>query len=306
LRFAPASIELRRAQILLILAALVPTSLALVVAICVLVLAHNSAGVVLGILALVFTVLGISGAVLVQIFVRRGDSMARLQNDFVSSVSHELRTPLTSIRMFVETLAMGRVSGDPAESQRVLGMLAKEVSRLESLVERVLELAKLEAGKRRFELRPTKVDAVIEGATAAFEAVRLAGGGPGVALEHQVEPGLMIKADQGALAQALLNLLLNAYKYTGDEKRIRVQAQTHGRKVEIAVTDNGPGISRGDQRVIFDRFVRGRDPVAGTEGTGMGLAVVNLIVRAHAGRVEVVSPPGQGATFRLILPREIS
>jgi two-component system phosphate regulon sensor histidine kinase PhoR len=302
-RFAPASIELRRAQILLILAAVVPTALALVVAILVLVLAHNPAAVVLGILALVFTVLAITGAILVQIFVRRGDSMARLQNDFVSSVSHELRTPLTSIRMFVETLAMGRLKGDAAQTQVVLEMLAKEVNRLESLVEKVLELAKLEAGKRRFERKPTPVAAVVDGACAAFEAVRMASGGPPVEITRRLEPDLMIEVDQGAIEQALLNLLLNAYKYTGDDKRITLVAHAIGRKVEIAVTDNGPGISRSDQRVIFERFVRGADPAQGTEGTGMGLAVVNLILRAHEGRVEVASHPGEGATFRLILPR---
>jgi two-component system phosphate regulon sensor histidine kinase PhoR len=299
----PASVELRRAQVLLILAALLPSSLATIAAILVLVLANRATDVVLGILVLVFGLLAITGVVFVQVFLRRGDTMARLQNDFVSTVSHELRTPLTSIRMFVETLAMGRVK-HPEESRRVLELLAKEVTRLEGLVERVLELARLEAGKRAFVRKPTAVAAIIDGALEAFEVMRLAGGGPDATIVKSVEGGLTVDVDQAAVEQALLNLLMNAYKYTGDDKRITVSAVAHGRRVEIAVTDNGPGISRQDQRIIFDRFERGGDPTrAETQGTGMGLAVVNLIVKAHRGKVEVRSEPGAGATFRMLLPR---
>jgi two-component system phosphate regulon sensor histidine kinase PhoR len=291
----PASIELRRAQILLVLAALVPTILATVAAILVLVLAQDAADVVLGILVLVFGLLAITGAVFVQIFLRRGDSLARMQNDFVSSVSHELRTPLTSIRLFVETLALGRVQHDEAETRHVLAMLASEVGRLDQLVERVLDLARMEAGKRKFTLQPVKVRDIVEGARQAFEVVRLAGGGPPAKVEQEVDPELVIDADRTAFEQALVNLLSNAYKYTGDDKHIVVRAQGHGRTVEISVTDNGPGISR-----------TGQDAAAhAPQGTGMGLAVVDLIVRAHRGRVDVQSQPGQGATFRLRVPRSV-
>jgi two-component system phosphate regulon sensor histidine kinase PhoR len=301
---APASIELRRAQLLLILAALVPTALATVAAILVLVFARRATDVVLGILVLVFGILAITGAAFVQVFLRRGDSLARMQNDFVSTVSHELRTPLTSIRMFVETLAMGRVKGDPQQQQAVLQMLAKEVLRLEVLVERILELAKLEAGKREFDRRATPVTAIVDGALTAFEATRLAGGGPEARLRLHVDPTLHVDVDQAALEQALLNLISNAYKYTGDDKQIDVQAVANGRKVEITVSDNGPGISWEDRRLIFNRFERGRDKERQTApGAGMGLAVVNLIVRAHGGRVDVSSQPGAGASFRMLLPR---
>ena len=302
---APASIELRRAQLLLILAALVPSALATVAAILVLVFARRATDVVLGILVLVFGVLAITGAAFVQVFLRRGDSLARLQNDFVSTVSHELRTPLTSIRMFVETLALGRVKGDPAEHQAVLHMLAKEVARLEGLVERVLELAKLEAGKREFVRARTPVRDIVDGALAAFEVTRIAGGGPEPTLRTNVDASLCVDVDRAALEQALLNLIGNAYKYTGDDKQIDVQAVAAGRgKVEITVSDNGPGISWQDRKVIFDRFERGGDPARQAEpGAGMGLAVVNLIVRAHGGRVDVSSQPGAGASFRLLLPR---
>jgi two-component system phosphate regulon sensor histidine kinase PhoR len=300
---APASVELRRAQILLILAALVPITAGMIASILVLVFARRSTDVVLGILILVFGLIATTGAAFVQVFLVRGQSLARLQNDFVSTVSHELRTPLTSIRMFVETLALGRVK-DPEESRRVLEMLAKEVARLEGLVERVLELARLEAGKREFVRHPTPVVELVDGALGAFEVVRLAGAGPPVAITRDIDTALIVDVDRAAFEQALLNLLTNAYKYTGEDKRITVRAVAHGRRVEISVSDNGPGISRQDQRVIFQRFERGSDPTrTSARGTGMGLAVVDLIVRAHRGKVEVLSHPGAGATFRVLLPR---
>lgn len=301
----PASVELRRAQMLLMLAALVPTSLGVAVGIVWLAVARRSAEVLFGVLVLAFCGLAITGAILVQIFLRRGDSLARLQNDFVSTVSHELRTPLTSIRMYVETLALGRVQADSEEARRCLDMLAREVARLEALVERVLDLARLEAGKRRFERHPAPVEEVVEGAVAAFDALRETSGGAPMAITRELAPGLVLNVDRAAVEQALLNLLTNAHKYTGDDKRVTIRAAANGtRRVELSVEDNGPGIPNQDKKVIFERFERGSDPGRATiAGTGMGLAVVNLIVRAHRGKVEVDSEPGRGAVFRLFLPR---
>jgi two-component system phosphate regulon sensor histidine kinase PhoR len=287
----------------LILAAVVPTALATAVGIVLLAVARRAADVVFGILVLAFCALAITGAVLVHIFVRRGESQARLQNDFVSSVSHELRTPLTSIRMFVETLALGRVT-DPAEAKRCLNLLGKETLRLEQLIEKVLDLARLEAGKRPFDRKPTPVGEIVDGAVAAFDAIRL---GTPVTLTRDIAPDLVVDVDRGAIEQVLVNLLTNAFKYTGDDKRIEIRAAPHKtkkRKVEVTVADNGPGIAKGDEKLIFEPFERGAGPERGSvDGTGLGLAVVNLIVRAHKGRVEVDSAPGQGARFRISLPR---
>ncbi|MBI4510115.1 MAG: sensor histidine kinase [Deltaproteobacteria bacterium] len=301
---APASVQLRRAQMLLILAAVVPTALATFSGIIWLVVARRAMEVLFGILVLAFCSLGITGAILVSIFVRRGDSLARLQTDFVSSVSHELRTPLTSIRMFVETLMLDRVQGNPEETRRCLSLMAKETARLENLVERVIELARLEAGKRPFRMQPTRVEDIVDGALAAFDAVLL---GAKVSLVREVEPGLMVNADRAAVEQALVNLLSNAYKYTGDQKVIELRVRAQGtRKIEISVADNGPGVSWDEQRLIFERFERGKAAeTAGKGGTGLGLAFVSAIVRAHRGRVDVVSQPGHGARFRLLLPRVV-
>ncbi len=286
------------------LAAIVPTTLITLVGVIGLVIARRGMDIALGVMILAFSGLAITGIILVQIFVRRGESLARLQNDFVSSVSHELRTPLTAIRMFVETLAMGRLRDDPAETQRCLDLLAGEVARLETLVERVLELARLEAGKQVFDQRATRVDDIVKGALAAFETMRLARGGAVVDVTVNVDPTLLVDVDRAALEQALLNLLVNAYKYTGEDKRIEIAAALHTtRKVELVVADNGPGIPKQDRRVIFDRFERGSADKKTVEGTGMGLAVVDLIVRAHHGRVVVDTTVPSGARFKILLPR---
>lgn len=299
---APANVLLRRAQFTLILAALVPTVLMTATGIVLLVLGAGSVvSLVGGILVLTFCTSSLAGSVLVSIFVSRGASLARVQNDFLSSVSHELMTPITSIRMFVETLRDDRVT-DPAERQKCLAIILQEMTRLQSLVAKLLELSRIESGRQAFERRPLHVDEVVREAVAAFESVKL---GTEVRLDVKVEPGLEVMGDHAALTQALVNLLTNAWKYTPAEgKQIALSATSDRKFVELCVTDNGAGIPRGEQKMVFEKFERGKAAMdGGTTGSGLGLAIVRAIVQAHQGKVELTSPPGQGARFRILLPR---
>jgi len=297
----PTTIFLHRARMIFMLTALIPTVLMTVIGIVLVAAGSRSLTVVGGILLLAFCATALAGYVLGTIFVTRGASLAAVQNEFLASVSHELRTPLTSIRMFIDTLREGRVN-DPAEKQRCLTVIHQELARLDGLVGKLFTLSKIESRHAAFDRRTIAVADVIDEALVAFEALRF---GTDVDFQVNVEPDLMVFGDQAALAQAVANLLGNAWKYTPPEgKKIQISATADATHVSIVVSDNGFGIPRTEQAVIFEKFQRGSAAMKGeSTGTGLGLAVVRAIVKAHRGKVDVRSDIDQGARFRIILPR---
>ena len=292
--------KLRRVLPLVVTFVFVPAALMLAVGILILVYGSVARDYVFGglILALVTTTVAGTAATLAVLY--REAEVARLQTDFVNKVSHDLRTPLTSIRMFVETLQLGRIS-DPARQSEALEIIADETARLSGLINRLLDWARMESGRRSYQLRRQRVDGIVDAALQAFEPQRLAGN---VDVTRSVEAGLPeVWVDAQAITEALLNLLNNAHKYTGREKRIALVARKQGGAVLLTVQDNGPGIARREQKRIFDKFYRGEDPVTREiEGTGLGLAMVKHIVGAHAGKVSVESELGKGAAFTIALP----
>ena len=228
--------------------------------------------------------------------------MARVQNDFVSTVSHELRTPLTSIRMFIETLQSDRIQ-DPDERRKCLDLLQQEVGRLEGLVDRVIELSRIETGRRAFEQKPVQLGDVVRDAVAAYEASTLTDPAP---IAVQLDEPVTVIGDRSALGLALTNLLLNAWKYSDPkDRKISLKVSASDREAEVVVKDNGIGIPWDEQRMIFEQFERGRSAVDSRHGgSGLGLAIVRAVMNAHRGRVELRSRVGQGAEFRLRLKRE--
>lgn len=292
--------KLRRVIPLVVTFVFVPAALMLAVGILILVYGSVARDFVFGGIILALVVTTVVGTAVVLSVLYREAEVARLQTDFVNKVSHDLRTPLTSIRMFVETLQLGRVQ-DPARQSEALEIIADETARLSTLINRLLDWARMESGRRSYTLRRIRVDGVVDGALQAFEPQTLAGN---VQITRSVEPGLPeVMGDPQALVEALLNLLNNAHKYTGADKRIAVSARKEGGAVLVSVSDNGPGIPRRDQKRIFDKFYRAQDPLSREiEGTGLGLAMVKHIVGAHGGRVDVDSELGKGAKFTVVLP----
>ncbi len=295
-RFPPANIQLRRAQLILMLAVLVPTVLMTFIGIGYLAVGSRRAiDILVGVLVLTLCTSAITGYILTTVFVGKGASLARVQNDFLSSVSHELRTPLTAIGLFMESLKDGRLS--EAEQSQVVRLLSAEVARMDQLVVRLLELSRMEAGRHPFERLRVDVADLVTDAIAAFDAATLE---KPTRITVDLEPGLAITGDRPTLVRAVANLLVNAWKYTGDDKQISVTARTVGRRVEIAVSDNGHGVPKGEQHDIFDEFTRGQAALdRGLPGVGLGLAFVRAIARAHRGKVVIGARPGGGSVFKL-------
>ena len=229
---------------------------------------------------------------------RRAYKLSRMKTDFVANISHELRTPLTGVRLFAETLRAGRAEG-PEEVRQCVAMLSAEADRLSRMVEKLLDWSRLEAGRTSLELERTEVPALLDRIGQAYRAQQLP-----ASYQTELDPQLPpVNVDRDAMAQVVLNLLHNAVKYTGEDKRIRVRARRAGRNVAIEVEDNGPGVRPHERKRIFERFYRADDLLSRqTVGTGLGLAIAKKIVELHGGRIELDSRVGQGSTFRVLLP----
>jgi two-component system, OmpR family, phosphate regulon sensor histidine kinase PhoR len=277
-----------------------PSVVLLVLGILMLVFNQANLNILFGILVVTLVGLLATGTVLALVFVHREAALSNLQSDFVSKVSHELRTPLTSIRMFVETLQLKRVSS-PAEVDACFEVLNRETARLTNRIERLLDWGRMEAGKRVYRSQTESVRDVIEAAVQAFDSNHV-GRREEVAIDIAADLPT-IRVDRGALVDALVNLLTNAYKYSPERGKIRLTARSDERHVRIAVIDQGIGIARREHRRVFDKFYRSNELLSSeVEGSGLGLAIVRHVMQAHGGRVELESELGKGSTFTLVLP----
>jgi signal transduction histidine kinase len=240
------------------------------------------------------------GAYLLWRDVRRELRVAELRSQFVSSVSHELKTPLTAIRMFAETLRMGR-PGDPAQRAEYLDIIINESERLTRLLNNVLDFSRIESGRKIYQLAPHDLESIVRTAARAMQYPLAR---QGFELVVDVGEGIPpVQGDPDALEQAILNLLANALKYSGEARKIELRLARDGRNAVVSVRDWGIGIEPVDQRRIFDKFYRVARPENRLiPGTGLGLTLVDHIVRSHHGFVGVDSTPGAGSTFRIHLP----
>jgi two-component system phosphate regulon sensor histidine kinase PhoR len=254
-------------------------------------------------LLVVFLVTLIAGVVITGRLIYEETRLSRLKTDFVSHMSHELRTPLTAIRLFIDTLKLGRAT--PEEEVECLDLLARETERLSEMIERVLGYARLKAGRRIFVQTPVDVAAVVGDAIAAFRAQTIAQPQPRtLAITTDIAPGVAaIHVDHDAIVEALLNLLGNAWKYTGPDKKITVFARPGRRgRVVVGVQDNGPGLPKQEHAPIFERFYQANSLLSSKQpGSGLGLAITKALIEGQGGRVGVDSEPGKGSRFWLDL-----
>jgi len=226
--------------------------------------------------------------------------LARLKSEFVSTVSHEFRTPLMSIRYLSEMLDGGRVKGED-KKKIYYSKINKESERLSRLIENMLDFSKIEAGIKEYKFEDLSVKEMVEEVAERFKQYMA---GKKMTLDYEIQDDLpAVHADKEAISRALFNLLDNAVKYSGKNPIIHLRASHEGEAVFLEVQDAGAGISKDDQKKVFQKFYRSSHPASKSiEGSGIGLTLVEHIVKAHGGQVTMESDLGQGTRVTIKLP----
>ncbi len=229
-------------------------------------------------------------------FAARSESEGRLRR-FVADASHELRTPLTAIRGFAELHRQGAVAGE-SDTKELIARIERESLRMSALVEDLLVLARMDQGPK-MEIKPVNLSEVV---TDAVESARAAGPGHLITLDAGQE--IYALGDENRIHQVVANLLANARIHTPVGTQIKVSIKNSEKEIQVIVSDNGPGLSDENREKIFERFYR-VDPSrqrTGVEGSGLGLSIVDAVMRSHGGHVSVDSKVGEGSTFTLHFP----
>jgi signal transduction histidine kinase len=223
-----------------------------------------------------------------------------MRSDFISHVSHELRTPLAAIVGSVKLILDGRAGPLSETQERLLNVVERESDRLIRLVNDILDLAKLEAGRTNLDSQEVDLTSVI---AEAVEAIAPLAEAKSIRLESATEHlHGMIECDPSLVRQVLQNLIGNAIKFTPEGGRVRIEAETNDVAVEVRVIDTGIGIPRDKWEAVFNKFEQVGQHKGPIKGTGLGLAICRQIIERHGGRIAVESEEGEGSTFYFTLP----
>jgi len=246
------------------------------------------------------SLLMIGGIFLTYRNISREMNLARLKSDFVANVSHELRTPLALIRLYAETLELGRLNAKE-KYQDYFRIIREESERLSALINNILDFSRIEAGRKEYEFKETDLPQLVR---STLDSYRFQIEQNGFAFEENICDDIPpVNVDREAIARSLLNLVNNALKYSKEKKYIGVSLYRANGSVKLEVQDHGIGIPVAEQDKIFEKFYRCGDPlVHNIKGSGLGLSLVRHIVRAHGGDVQVESEPDKGSKFTIALP----
>lgn len=252
------------------------------------------------IIIIVLNVLIIGGVVFVFWNIRKEVKLTQLKSDFVSNVSHELRTPLALIRMFAETLELKRITEEDKKDE-YYRTIRGEAERLTNIVNKILNFSQLESEKKKFSFAKADLNEVVNEVidTYKFHLEKH----DTKYLVNNGKTSLLVMVDRESVKEAIINLIDNAIKYSQGNKEIEINIGDTEETAYIEVTDNGIGISKENQKRIFDKFYRVTSGlVHDTKGSGLGLSLVKYIMDAHDGSITVNSKPGKGSSFKLIFP----
>jgi signal transduction histidine kinase len=233
---------------------------------------------------------------------RQREAMDREQRDLTAAISHDLRTPLASLRVMVEAMDDGLVTG-PEETARYHAAMRREIDRLSRMIDDLFELARMDAGALQLDRRPTDIREV---AAEVVDSMQPQAQRRGIALRFEAAPSFPdLPIDGARMERAITNLVRNALEHTPAGGSVSVSVARRGDQAVVLVADNGEGVEPDDIERLWDRFYRAdpsRNRSLSDDGAGLGLAIVRGIVQAHGGSVDCASVPGSGATFSLRLP----
>lgn len=279
---------------------LLPVLLSTAAGIVAIVFARNAGSIVTGVLVISFTVTAAGCGVVAVVLASRKARLARRQADFVANVSHEFRTPLSAIKLYAQTLQSGKLAGDPEQVAYCLGVILRETEWLDVMVDKVLTWR----ASSQDMLPLTMVTAPVSGAVNdAIQRFHTMVAPDEMQFTSDVNSRLNVLHDIRALNAVVLNLLTNAYKYSGDDKRINVRVYDGPGEAVIEVRDSGRGLTAAEAKKVFEPFYRAeRQNGQSTSGIGLGLAIARHLVERQEGTITVMSREGAGATFVIRLP----
>ncbi|MCB0281144.1 MAG: HAMP domain-containing histidine kinase [Calditrichae bacterium] len=231
---------------------------------------------------------------------RKEMQLAQLKSDFVSNVSHELRTPLSLIRMYSETLELGRIRDEEKKNQYYKN-ISQEAERLTHLINNILNFSRLESGRKEYNFTKVALNNLVEKVLETYgDSIRE----QGFNLNKELSAiDILIDADEAAVSENLINLIDNALKYSDNEKYIKISTKLQKDSAMLIVEDHGAGIAHENQHKIFEKFYRESNAlIHNTKGSGLGLTLVKYNMQAHKGDVKLESTPGKGSRFTLIFP----
>jgi signal transduction histidine kinase len=256
-------------------------------------------GWIYGIASLLLLLAMMLGVALILRDISREKHLARLRADFVSNVTHELKTPLTSIRMYAESIKMGRIKSASAQDD-YLSVVINESERLKRMINNILEFSKMEKQKQDYHPVETRLADILN---KALIDMKYWLDEKGFNLKTEIDSEIMVNIDPDKFLQVYSNILSNAIKYSGGSRNISIRLLRNSNEIITEIADEGIGIAREEQENIFEEFYRVDNNESGDiTGTGLGLTVAREIVEAHGGKILVESEVGKGSRFMVVLP----